>query len=87
MYIEFSWPDQISHKVIVFISDAIKDHVALWADRHGIKHRSKLVKRRLRITLDQDSHYTLFVTSWTPPQVGKIHDWWFDYQIVEPMKQ
>jgi len=90
MYIEFYLPDDIamtgSSNVTQFIRKAIVDSVETWAKRYSVAYRRKTVKNVLRITFDHDSHYTLFVTSWQPPQVGEMHQWWFAYRIVEPMK-
>ena len=85
MYIEFRWSSEFSPNVIGFMRQTVLDSIDPWADRFGVQYRTKTVKNTLRITFDEDSHYTLFVTSWRPPGVGKLHEWWFDYRIVEPM--
>jgi hypothetical protein len=89
MYIEFYLPDDIattgSSNVIQFIRKNIVESVDDWAKRYDVAYRRKTVKNVLRITFDHDSYYTLFATSWQPPQVGKMHQWWFTYRIVEPM--
>jgi hypothetical protein len=89
MYIEFYLPNDsalnFSTNVVNFIQQSIIQSVDAWSGKHGIAYRSKLLRKTLRITFDHDSYYTLFVTSWCPPQVGQIHEWWFTYRIVEPM--
>jgi hypothetical protein len=85
MYIEFRWNNEFSSNVIDFMRQAVLNSVDLWAERFGVRYRTKVVKNVLRITFDDDSYYTLFVTSWRPPPVGQLHEWWFDYRIVEPM--
>lgn len=89
MYIEFYLPNDqalnFSENVIHFIRQSIIQSVDSWSNRYGIAYRTKAVRKALRLTFDHDSHYTLFVTSWQPPQVGRIHKWWFTYRIVDPM--
>ena len=85
MYIEFRWNDTLSPNVIDFLRQTVLDSIDPWADRFGIQYRTKAIKNTLRITFDEDSYYTLFVTSWRSPPLGQVRDWWFDYRIVEPM--
>jgi hypothetical protein len=89
MYIEFYLPGDrgldFSENVMQFIRQNILQSVDAWASRYEIKYRSKAVRKALRLTFDNDSYYTLFVTTWQPPQVGRIHEWWFTYRIVDPM--
>lgn len=84
MYIEFRWGDDFSPEVIAFLRQTVLNYIDPWADRYGIRYRTKAVKNTLRITFDEDSYYTLFVTSWTPPQVGRYQSW-FGYRVVAPM--
>jgi hypothetical protein len=87
MYIEFYVPDDkaqtISANVLHFIRQNVLVAVDAWANRYGIAYRSKAVRNTLRVTFDQDSYYTLFATTWQPPQA--INAWWFTYRIVDPM--
>jgi hypothetical protein len=83
MYIEFYLaPSTIS---VVVVKQIISDEIDCWANRYDILYRTKIVRQTLRLTFDQDSYYTLFVTTWKPPKIPNMPEWQIRYCIVEPM--
>lgn len=67
------------------VKQTILDEIDGWANRHSVLYRTKIVRQTLRLTFDQDSYYTLFVTSWKTPKIPNMPEWQVTYCVVEPM--
>ena len=62
MYIEFKIEaHEFIHKHAL-ISLALID----WGNQYNIQYRDKTIKRNIRVTFDDDGHYTLFALTWNP---------------------
>ena len=78
MYIEFRFP--ASSMDAVHAHAAIVRELKQWSERNGeIKYRTKAIKHCLRVTFDDDRHYTLFALSWRPRDK---HSFWLNYRMV-----
>ena len=62
MYIEF---DIQAHEYVPKIY-MIRDYLAVWAKQQDIPYREKAIKRKLRISFDDDRHYAVFSLTWNP---------------------
>jgi hypothetical protein len=83
MYIEFYLAP--SNIIGVVVKQTILDEIDRWANRYSVLYRTKIVRHTLRLTFDQDSYYTLFVTSWKTPKIPNMPEWQVTYCVVEPM--
>jgi hypothetical protein len=71
MYIEFQLPQGISHTV----ANAIKAHVAIWADKYNIPssaYSQKTIKYTHRLGFNNEKYFSLFSMTWDS----------FDFRIV-----
>ena len=58
VYIRFKlhWQQQLNH-----LNKEIED----WCNKYQIRHAKKVVKQYLRLTFDDDKHYSLFALTWS----------------------
>jgi len=62
MYIEF----KIEAYEFNYTHSVIQIELESWARKYNIKYREKTIKRNIRVTFDDDRHYTLFSLTWAP---------------------
>jgi len=62
MYIEF----KIEAHEFSYTHPAIAECLAIWASKHNVRYKEKFIKRNIRVTFDDDKHYTLFALTWDP---------------------
>jgi hypothetical protein len=62
--------------------DYITTSLDHWAQQYQIKYKIKFVKRTLRLTFDDDQHYTIFAMTWNPE-----HNSLLNYSLIEPMNR
>jgi hypothetical protein len=62
MYIEF----KIEAHEFSHIHPRVQIELDLWSRKHNIPYREKTIKRNIRVTFDDDRHYTLFALTWNP---------------------
>ena len=62
MYIEF----KIEDNEVYNAHSGLTVELATWARKHNIQYREKTIKRNIRVTFDDDEHYTLFALTWNP---------------------
>lgn len=58
----------------------IRQEIHNWADRHGVRYSSKLIKNHLRFGFDHDKHFSLFAMTFNPLDIDKRP--WLQYQII-----
>ena len=62
MYVEFTIEaHEFTHK-----HAAISLALIAWGNRYNVQYKDKTIKRNLRVTFDDDRHYTLFALTWNP---------------------
>lgn len=62
MYIEFKIEaHEFTHK-----HASISLALIAWGNQHNIQYKDKTIKRNLRVTFSDDTHYTLFALTWNP---------------------
>jgi hypothetical protein len=78
MYVQFELITGLRIKSV----DVIQDAVFNWAKQYSVnKYQTKIHKGMLRLTFDNNQHYSVFAMTWNPEQLV-----YFNYTIIEPMK-
>ena len=85
MYIEFSLPTGAGGQAAAFTNNLLNKHLHAWADKYGIAYNKKIHKYTVRITFDNDQHYSLFAMTWSPKS-DNFTSYLLNYRFVEPMK-
>ena len=62
MYIEF----KIEAYEFSYTHSRIQTELDAWSRKHNVPYREKTIKRNIRVTFDDDKHYTLFSLTWSP---------------------
>ena len=60
MYIEFKIE---AHD---YVHSALMFDIVKWAEKYDIQYKTKTIKQTIRVTFDDDRHYTLFALTWNP---------------------
>ncbi len=82
MYIEFGLPKNVGERAVAFVNQQLNKNLHEWADKYGIAYNKKIHKYTVRITFDNDQHYSLFAMTWLPK-----YDYLLEYRFVEPMRR
>jgi hypothetical protein len=82
MYLEFRLPMGAGGMAAAHLSSKLRAALEKWATQHDVKYRTKVHKYTLRVTFDNDQHYTFFLTSWD----SSIQNGWFKPEIIYPDK-
>lgn len=82
MYILFRLPEDNDRITIGHVNQLLNQELHRWSDQHNVPYTKKFVKNTVRITFDDDRHYTLFAVTWDPQ--GR-HRNWLHYEFIEPM--
>jgi hypothetical protein len=78
MYVQFELITGLRIKSV----DVIQDAVFNWAKQYSVsKYQTKIHKGMLRLTFENNQHYSVFAMTWNPEQLA-----YFNYTIIEPMK-
>ena len=86
MYIEFSLPTGVGGFAASICNQLLNKAMHDWADRYDVPYNKKLHKYTIRITFDNEQHYTLFTLTWNPDPNINFFQWLNTYKLVEPMK-
>jgi hypothetical protein len=78
MYVQFELLVKNTIKPVNLITTLLD----LWAQQYQIKYKTKFFKDTLRVTFDDDRHYTIFAMTWNPE-----HNSLLDYSLIEPMNR
>jgi hypothetical protein len=84
MYIEFRLPRGSGGQAAAHVNRLIHTDLQSWQDQHGIVLRSKNIKYTIRVTFDQDLHYTLFAATWNPKKSRFFQDY-FNFRIISDL--
>lgn len=84
MYIEFRLPTGAGGMAAQHINNILNQELHAWADENNIAYNKKIVKWTVRVTFDNDQHYTLFALTWNPQ--GRHKNWLKEYAFIEPMR-
>lgn len=78
MYVQFELITDLRLKSVALIQDAVSN----WAEKYAVnKYQTKIHKGVLRLTFDDNQHYSMFAMTWNPEQISDL-----DYMLIEPMK-
>ena len=86
MYIEFTLPKGSGGQAAAFVNNLLNKHLHEWADKYNIAYLKKIHKYTIRITFDEDRHYSLFAMTWAP-ESKNFKSYLSDYRFVEPMNR
>lgn len=62
MYVEF---DVESWEFVTKI-EMIKHYLEIWASQQNIPYKEKTIKRKHRVSFNDDRHYAIFSLTWNP---------------------
>lgn len=74
MYIEFKIA--YNHR---YSESLLEKYLAAWSQKHQIRYRTKSYKDTLRVTFDNDEHYTFFSITW--PHTYN----WTNYRVIRDL--
>ena len=80
MYLEFRLPQGAGGAAAGMALVILRQKLAKWSENHKISYTSKVHKYTYRISFDDDSLYTFFLSSWNTE--GNT---WFKPEIKDPM--
>ena len=86
MYIEFTLPKGSGGQAAAFVNNLLNKYLHEWADKYSIAYNKKIHKYTVRITFDDDRHYSLFAMTWAPNS-AIFTSYLLDYRFVEPMSR
>lgn len=86
MYIEFSFPQDLSEQVTIYLNSVLNRHLHDWSDRYNIPYNKKIHKRSVRITFDNEELYPFFAITWAP-KAEYFSNFLLNYRFVEPMRR
>lgn len=86
MYIEFQLPTGAGGMAAQYTNSALNRNLHEWSDRYQIPYNKKIHKWTVRVTFDDDAHYSLFTMTWQP-QADHMQHYLYNYKIIEPMSR
>lgn len=86
MYIEFQLPTGAGGMAAQYINSVLNRNLHEWSDRYQIAYNKKIHKYTVRVTFDNDDHYTLFAMTWQPT-AEQLTSYVKNYRIIEPMSR
>lgn len=86
MYIEFRLPTGAGGMAAQYVNSVLNRNLHEWSDRYQIPYNKKVYKWTVRVTFDNDQHYSLFALTWQP-QTEHMPDYIKNYKFVEPMSR
>lgn len=84
MYIEFQLPTGAGGMAAQYVNGALNRNLHQWSDRYQVPYNKKIHKWMVRVTFDDDAHYSLFAMTWQP-QAEHMENYLKNYKFVEPM--
>lgn len=81
MYLEFNLPSGAGGAAAGMALVILRRKLAKWSKHHNISYTSKVYKYTFRISFDNDTTYTFFMSSW-----DNEDNIWFKPKIKDPMK-
>lgn len=84
MYIEFQLPTGAGGMAAQYTNSVLNRNLHLWSDRYQIPYNKKIHKGTVRVTFDDDKHYSLFAMTWAP-ESEYMEDHLKNYKFIEPM--
>ena len=85
MYLEFRLPT-VGGQAAMYANSLINKHLHAWSDQYGIPYNKKIHKYKVRVTFDDDKHYSFFALTWAP-KTNKFSRYLLNYTLVEPMNR
>ena len=86
MYIEFRLPTGAGGMAAQYTYGALSRNLREWSELHDIPHTKKIHKWMVRVTFDEDRHYSVFALTWNPKSDNML-SYLTDYRFVEPMNR
>lgn len=86
MYIEFQLPTGAGGMAAQYTNSILNRNLHAWSDRYGIAYNKKIHKHTVRITFDNDQHYSVFAMTWNPVS-DRMLTYLINYRILEPMRR
>lgn len=86
MYIEFRLPTGAGGMAAQYTNSVLNRNLHAWSDQYNIPYNKKIHKWTVRITFDNDQHYTLFAMTWNPKSENML-SYLTDYRLIEPMSR
>lgn len=84
MYIEFRLPTGAGGMTAQYTNSVLNHNLQEWSDRYNIPYNKKIHKWTVRVTFNDNAHYSLFAMTWQP-QSEHLLDHLKNYKFVEPM--
>lgn len=86
MYIEFTLPQGASGQVAVYVNGVLNKELHSWSDQYSIPYNKKNHKYTVRITFDNEEHYSFFALTWAP-KAEFFTNYITNYRLIEPMRR
>ena len=86
MYIEFQLPTGAGGMAAQYTNSVLNRNLHDWSDQHNIPYNKKIHKWTVRVTFDNDAHYTVFALTWNPKDENMRH-YLANYRFIEPMNR
>lgn len=84
MYIEFQLPTGAGGMAAQYVNSVLNRNLHDWSDKYQIPYNKKLHKYTVRVTFDDDTHYSIFAMTWNPTAESLL-SYIKDYKLIEPM--
>ena len=81
MYLEWQLPRGSGGMAAQYVSSILKKELQAWYVRYKLPYRLKTIKYTIRLTFDDDVHYTAFAATWQPK--NQQYKDWLRYRVID----
>lgn len=85
MYLEFKLPSGANGQAAQYVHMMLIRNLQHWSNSQDIAYKTKIHKWTVRVTFDDNKHYSVFALTWNPKS-DQMLSYIINYQLIEPMK-